>query len=55
MKKELPKVIKETFLMDPTKGSAYFCAGLSKPGYKFHEMNRKGSKVVVTFVREDAK
>jgi hypothetical protein len=44
-----PKIIKETFTMDPERGAAAALIGLSKPGYRMIKMDRKRSKCVITY------
>jgi hypothetical protein len=51
MKKKTPKIIKETFTMDPERGAAAALMGLSRPGYKMQSLDRKGKKCVVTYVK----
>lgn len=52
MSKKNPNELVEQFTVPADQGAAAFMAGLSKPGYEFVKMERKGTKVKVYFKKK---
>lgn len=52
-KEERPKVKKVEFKVDPYQGAARMVVSMQLPGYALRKMDRKGTKVVVTYDRID--
>ena len=48
---KLPKTKTLELDVDPYQGAAAMAASIKMPGYRFSSMERKGPKVLVTFVR----
>lgn len=52
-KKSQEKVLKLKFDVDPYTGIASLISKITPVGYRFRELNRKGTKAVATFVKKE--